>query len=344
MSITCYVRPHGAAVRHGLSMPCARPRAPRGGRTLAQNNITGEVPCPERFDEALAAFEHALFSRGMAEATVHSYGSSLRLFGRFYTEALKKPGPFVPRLQETDLLGFVDYLRRDRLLKAASLNRNVAALRAFSDFVLRKGWHRRALAEELRPYRLELAAAPPRLSDEERRRLLAMVDLNRRNGHRNRAIVELLLQAGLRVGELVALSRDDVTLLKSTGRVRVRSDKVHGERSVPLKSTTRTALDNYLARRGPVAGHEPLFVSERRQRLSVSAVQQLIKRLLEAIGRDDLSTHALRHDFAQRFHARSGKLTATQQVLGHRSISSTVRYARASDREIEDAIEQMDEP
>ena len=62
---------------------------------MAENDIISDVPCPERFDEVLAAFEHGLYGRGRAEATVRSYGGSLRLFGRFYTEALKKPGPFV---------------------------------------------------------------------------------------------------------------------------------------------------------------------------------------------------------------------------------------------------------
>lgn len=314
-----------------------------GGQTLPEKDFTADVPCPERFDEVLAAFEHDLYRRGMAEATVRSYGSSLRRFAHFYTAHLNKPGPFVPRLQETDVLGFVDYLRRDLLLKAASLNRNIAALRAFADFVLRKRWHRRPLADELRTYRVELGAPPPELSAEERRRLIANVELDGRNGWRDRALLELLLNTGVRVGELVSLCRDDVTLRKSVGWLRVRGDKVHAERRLQLKTRPRTALENYLDRRGPVAGSEPLFVSERRRRLSASAVQQLVKKRLRDIGRGELSVHALRHDFAQRFQRDGGDLTATQKVLGHRSIMTTVRYARPSDARIDEVMKRLDD-
>jgi site-specific recombinase XerD len=307
------------------------------------NDITTCDCCPERFCEVLAAFEHTLYGRGMAEATVRSYGASLRLFAAFYTEQLKKPGPFAARLQETDVVGFVDYLRRDKLLKASSLNRHIAAMRAFGAFLVRKRWHRRPLADELHSYRVEVGGPAPQLSPEERRRLIAMVDLDGRNGWRDRAIIELLLNTGVRVGELVGLCRDDVTLRKTVGRVRVRSDKVHSERRIELSPAVRTAIENYLERRGPVGGSEPLFLSERGRRLSVSGVQQLVKKRLEDVGRPELSVHALRHDFAQRFYSKSGELTTTQKVLGHRSIMTTVRYAQPSDAKVKEAMERLDE-
>ena len=60
-------------------------------------------------------------------------------------------------------------------------------------------------------------------------------------------------------------------------------------------------------------------------------------------GHEELSTHDLRHHFAAEFYARSGKLTATQQVLGHRDINTTARYARATEQEIEKAIHALDD-
>lgn len=309
---------------------------------MAANGILTAIDSPEGWDEVLAAFEHDLFGTGRSEPTVTTYASALRVFGRYYCENLKKPGPFASRIQETDLQAFIDHLRKDRLLRPTSINRYVAALRAFAAFLLTKRWHRRDVARHLRTCRVEIPDAPVCLSNNEQKRLVTSVNLNGRNGPRDLAILQLFLQCGLQVGELVRLCRDDVTLHKTTGQVRVRGETGRAERVITLNRTVRMALEGHLDRRGTVAGADPLFLSERRRRISVSTVQQLVKKYLACAGRDDLSVQDLRHQFALAFHARSGKLTATQQVLGHRNINTTARYARATKAEIEDAINRLD--
>ncbi|MBI2571574.1 MAG: site-specific integrase [Candidatus Schekmanbacteria bacterium] len=119
---------------------------------------------------------------GRAETTVATYGSALRVFGAFYRESLGKPGPYPSRLAETDVFAFVDHLRRDRLLSAASLNRFVSALRAFARFLLERHWHRRDLGRELLPFRTARPAAPVRLSPEELRHLVTSVAVDGRIG------------------------------------------------------------------------------------------------------------------------------------------------------------------
>ncbi len=309
---------------------------------MAKKKLPSNKHSTDRWDDVLAEFENFLFRVGRSEPTVATYGSALRTFGRYYREQLKKPGPFVSRLQETDLQAFIGHIRTDRLLKPTSINRYVAALRAFCRFMLAKRLHRRDLALDLRTYRIDLSGEPKRLSKAEVRRLVTSVDLNGRNGLRNLAILHFFLQCGLRVSELVRLCRDDITLHKTSGRVRVRNDKGRAEHVIPLNTTVRNALQDCLDDRGPVAGSDPLFVSERRRRISISSVQTLVKKHLTLAGRDDLSVHDLRHHFALVFYARSGKLTATQQVLGHRNINTTARYARATEGEIDAAIEDLD--
>lgn len=296
----------------------------------------------DSWHEVTAAFENDLFRKNQSDATITTYGACLNVFGEFYRHQLKKPGPYAARLQETDLTVFIDYLRHDRQLTAASMNRYIAALRSFSKFLFVNRLHRKMLANSLKTFRVQAQAGVPRLSKAEIRRLVSAIDLNGRNGYRNLAIVQLFLQCGLRVGELVRLSRDDVTLHKTTGKVRIRDEKGRGDRVIPLNTTVRQALWQYLDTIGPVAGHDPLFISERQSRMSVAAVQYMIKRCLCQAGREDLSTHDLRHHFAAEFYARSGKLTATQQVLGHRDINTTARYAKATDAQIQGAIDALD--
>lgn len=296
----------------------------------------------DSWSEVAAAFENDLFRRNQSDATITTYGACLNVFSDFYLQQLNKPGPYVTRLQETDLIAFIDYLRHDRQLSAASMNRYIAALRSFSKFLFINKLHRKMLANSLKTFRVQAQPYAPRLSKAEIRRLVTAIDLNGRNGYRNLAILQLFLQCGLRVGELVRLSRDDVILHKTTGKVWVRDEKGRGDRTIPLNTTVRQALWQYLDTRGPMAGHDPFFISERQGRMSVAAVQYMIKRCLCQAGREDLSTHDLRHHFAFEFYAHSGKLTATQQVLGHRDINTTARYAKATEAEIQGAIDDMD--
>ncbi len=296
----------------------------------------------DSWHEVTAAFENDLFRKNQSDATITTYGACLNVFRNFYLHHLNKPGPYVARLQETDLTTFIDYLRHERKLTAASINRYIAALRSFSKFLFVNKLHRHPLTNSLKTHRVQTEPYVARFSKAEIRRLVTAIDLNGRNGYRNLAIVQLFLQCGLRVGELVRLSRDDVTLHKTTGKVRIRGEKERGDRVIPLNKTVRHALWQYLDTRGPVAGHDPFFISERQNRMSVPAVQYMIKRCLSLAGRDDLSANDLRHHFASEFYARSGKLTATQQVLGHRDINTTARYAKATDAEIQGAIDALD--
>jgi len=311
--------------------------------TLNKKKILNHPRTPEQWTEAIAAFENELYRCGRAEPTVATYTSALRTFERFYRDALKKPGPYVARLQETDLNAFVVHLRSDRKLSATSVNRYVVALRAFASFLLAKGWHRRMLARDLKTYRPDRSPELPRLSNAELRRLVTSVEKLGRNGLRDLAMLQIFLQCGLRVSELARLCRDDVTIHKSTGKLRVRNEKGHKERIVPLNTTARLALTSYLDTRGPVVGSEPLFISEQRKPISIKAIQYQIKKYLSAAGREELSTHDLRHHFALKFYERSGKLTSTQQVLGHRDINTTARYAKVSDKEIEETIDAIDD-
>ena len=315
---------------------------PNSDEVLSEKKIPNHQRCPDAFTEVVAALEHDLYRRGRSEPTVATYGSVLKAFATYYRDELHKPGPYVSRLQETDLRAFVDHLRDTRHLSATSINRYVAGLRAFSSFILLKGWHRRLLARDLRTYRVPLSSETAHLSKPEVRRLVTSVDLNKRNGRRNLAIIQIFLQCGLRVGELARLSHDDVTIRSTVGHLRVRGDKGHAERILPLNTTVRDAIEKYIEAEHPAAGAEPLFLSERRRRLSINAIQHLVKKCLCMAGHEELSTHDLRHHFAAEFYARSGKLTATQQVLGHRDINTTARYARATEQEIEKAINAID--
>jgi site-specific recombinase XerD len=311
-------------------------------RTLKAKKISRHVVRGQpTWLEALAAFEHDLFAHGRSQATIRTYASAVRTFGAFYRDELKKPGPYTSRLHAADLHAFIDHLRRERQLSAASVNRFVAALHSFVRCGLAHKWLRSDIARELRTYEVAPAREPITLRPVEVRRLLAAPDAHRRNGLRDQAMLNLFVHTGIRLSELTALSVGDVTLHKTTGELLVRGDKSRRDRRLHLNADVRTALQSYLKSRGEPAGDEPLLLSERSGRLSNSSVHHLVKKYLSFAGRKELSAHALRHHFAAKLYGRTGKLTAVKRALGHRSIVTTARYAQTSAEELAAAIESL---
>ena len=152
---------------------------------------------------------------------------------------------------------------------------------------------------------------------------------------RDRAIVELLYGAGLRVGELVALDVRDVEL--GRGEVRVMG-KGRKERVVPLPEMARRALDEWLEeRRRPGVLAEPLFVSlrprkdgELRRLGARDARRMLAKRGLESHVLDHVHPHRLRHSYATHLLDMGADLREIQELLGHASLSTTQKYTAVS--------------
>lgn len=240
--------------------------------------MSANAPHPEAWENALAAFENDLYSRGRSEKTVVTYGSCLQNFAQFYRRELQKPGPYIARLEENDFEAFIDHIQYDRRLSAPSVNRYIAALRAFSGFILFKRWHRRLLSRDLKSYRIDTSRPPASLSRKEVHLMIAAVDEKSRNAPRNMALLQLMLQCGLRVGEIVRLLREDVTLHKSVGSLRVRAAKPEHERTIPLNAAARRALQNHMDTMIPGSGSDPLFISERGRPMGVGSVQYLVKK------------------------------------------------------------------
>jgi integrase/recombinase XerC len=152
---------------------------------------------------------------------------------------------------------------------------------------------------------------------------------------RDAAMLELLYGSGLRVSELVGLDLGDVSLDQEQLRVFGKGSK---ERIVPLGSQAKAALGRYLAWRHEL-GHpqtgaldpRALLVGRRGKRLGVRRVQTLVQRYGAAgAARPDLHPHALRHTCATHMLDGGADLRAIQEMLGHRSLSTTQRYTHLS--------------
>jgi len=163
------------------------------------------------------------------------------------------------------------------------------------------------------------------LSDADLRRLLAAA------GERDRAIVLLLLDTGLRVSELVGIRLGD---LRPDGGIKV-TGKGAAERIVPAGAAARRAVGAYLAARGPGAADERLFLNQVDQRLTVSGIAQLLRRLrTRARVTARCNPHTFRHTFAHRYLVNGGDALTLQRILGHTSLEMVRRYVALSDADL----------
>jgi len=215
-----------------------------------------------------------------------------------------------------------------RGLKTSSLGRKLAALRSFFRFLNREGLLQGNPARPI-PSPAKPKTLPAVLTVDEASRLLETPGGPPRSPLRDRALLELLYSSGLRVSELTGLDLEDVDLRDGSVRVLGKGRK---ERIVPVGRKAVAAIELYLARerRGGSAGTAALFLNVRDGgRLTSRSVHRLLgARALRQGWQKRISPHALRHSFATHLLGGGADLRAIQEMLGHRSLSTTQRYTR----------------
>lgn len=181
---------------------------------------------------------------------------------------------------------------------------------------------------------------------------------------RNYAIVQLLLQTGIRIGESMLLNYGDIALHARSGSVRIRAGKGNKMRLVPLNGSARAALAAYVAPRFQVAptieavvpvwstpqAPPPLtrlWRSRRSARLSVQAIRRMMDDLVTACAHHHLvpataSAHTLRHTFAMRYLADNpGDLLGLATLLGHQSLETTRIYGQPTSEQLAQRVEGL---
>ena len=216
------------------------------------------------------------------------------------------------------------YLSRLHLShEKSSIARRLSAIRSWFRFMRRREWLTRDVAAWVPSPKVD-RDLPRFLNIEEARELVESPDLNTRLGRRDRALLELLYGAGLRVGELVKLNWEHL----EDGWVRVEG-KGRKLRRVPLGDAAKEAL---AALRGETSAElrglgSPLFRNFRGDRLTERGVAKILARTLVRVAAGySVSVHGLRHSFATHLLAAGADLRSIQELLGHSRLSTTQRY------------------
>ena len=271
--------------------------------------------------------------RGLAAATIRAYDTDLRLFGR------DAPGIEQWAHSPEPARHFLGAMTRPpRVLRPTSLRRKAASIRAFYRFCYAEELIEADIAALIDLPR-QVQRLPDTLDTAEVEALLEATGGHDLPGLRDRALLELLYAAGLRISEALQLDRHD---LSGAGFVRVigKGDK---ERLVPVGDLALQAVATYLRERDRLAGagdemlraREPLFLSRRGRRLDRMAAWRIMRAAATRAGLTERVTpHTLRHSFATHLLEGGADLRVVQELLGHASITTTQLYTHITGERI----------
>ncbi|MDR1870511.1 MAG: tyrosine recombinase XerD [Deltaproteobacteria bacterium] len=283
---------------------------------------------PARFTESLDFYlAHLRVERNYSDHTLDSYGRAVREFG-FY---LAEKGVLGPEAISRERLN--DYLELLTVVKGLSPRSRSSALSAI------RGYLRFLTTERIIPSNPAQTIPGPKLpqhlpkalSQEDILTLIASPDVGTTLGLRDRAMLELMYAAGLRVSELLNLTLNRVNLDEAFLRITGKGQK---DRFTPIGQTAVELLALYLDKARPLLlspkSGSTVFLNSRGQRMSRQYFWRLTSRLAAQSGLPPVSPHALRHSFATHLVEGGADLRAVQLMLGHSNLSTTEVYLKVT--------------
>jgi integrase/recombinase XerC len=278
--------------------------------------------------------------RGASPHTLKSYREDLIAAAEYFTEE-DGSCPEPASITAVDLRGLLSALHEAGFAKT-SIARKLASLRSFYKYGQREGWATSNPAKALRNPR-KGRSLPHFLTTEEIGKLLAAPPAGSPMGLRDRAILETMYSAGLRVSELVGLSDGDIDVPQGVVLVRGKGRK---ERISPLGSYATKALAAWrkvriVAKSEPQGRETPVFTNRFGTRLTTRSVGRMLEKYLAETALDQrTSPHTLRHSFATHLLDRGADIRSVQELLGHKSLVTTQIYTHVSTANLRAAYEK----
>lgn len=287
----------------------------------------------------IKAFVEALASeKGYSENTCRAYTNDLNEFASFIFESWfsgqkdqKEQDTF--RADQIDGLmirGYLGFLHKKN--KKATIARKLSSIRSFCRYLIKHGIIQENPVDLILTPKQE-KTIPVYLPVDDIFRLLDSIKTDTLAGLRNRAIFEVLYSCGIRVSELTGLNVYDVDFTARVVRVIGKGDK---ERIVPIGRKALDAIEAYRQRLQKETGilaaeNAPLFLNKNKGRLTARSIARILEKTARECGiLTPVSPHALRHTFATHMLDAGADLRVVQELLGHKSLSTTQKYTHVS--------------
>jgi site-specific recombinase XerD len=282
--------------------------------------------------------EYLEIERSRSPKTIENYAHYLRRFlawakitkpEEITTDIVRQYRLYLSRLED----------EKGNRLKRITQNYHVIAIRSFLKYLAKRD------IKTLSAEKIEVGKNPSHeiefLDEEELERLLSSADGFDLKSLRDRAILELLFSAGLRVSELTNLSRDQINLERQEFSVRGKGDKI---RIVFVSETAKNSIQKYLSKRIDI--DPALFVSfskkkkldeNKTKRLTPRSIQRIVKFYAAKAGIvKDVHPHTLRHSFATDLLSNGADIRSVQTMLGHSSITTTQIYTHITNSQLKE--------
>jgi len=288
-------------------------------------------------------YHQKLLNQDLSSLTIRGYTYDLMHFRQWLLEA-HEIEPEITKLTTTDIAAYRYYLIDTKQMKAATVNRRIQAVKKCFSWANDRGLTKTNLAQKVRFMKCSNRYRPKSLKKKEVNALLRVAGQSTHGlAKRNYALIQLLLQTGVRIGEVADLKVSDVTIHQRSGFLHISKGKGLKQRDIPLNAAVRRALTSYIQMKSTVSPTDSLFHSKRNNSISVRTLQAIISQIVKKahIKRIDVSAHTLRHTFAVNYlKANPGKLIELASLMGHESIESVAIYTRPSREDLSNDLER----
>ncbi len=283
---------------------------------------------------SLEQYEKYLQKNGHSSGTARSYGGDLRKFVRWYQE-IEGRQPDIKSISPLDLAEFKRHLINIGQ-KPTTVNRAIMALSSFFRWAVGQKLLEQNPARGVRLVK-ENKTAPKFLDREKQSALMKAVQSSGKI--RDIAIVTLLLNTGLIVSELCFLKIYDVNLNKRKSSIKVRSGNGRKQREIPLNSTAREALQNWLNICENRSGF--VFYGKGSDSLTPRSVEYLLKKYSCNARLEKVTPHVLRHTFCKSLIDAGVPVDRVALLAGHESLNTTAKYTMVNGVDLLSAVEKL---
>ena len=227
----------------------------------------------------------------------------------------------------------LDLLRKflsesNEIYSKKSILRIISNLKSFFDYLVKNSFLENNLFNEINNPKIE-KNLPNIATIKEIDKLIDIISESNKLGSRDRAIIELIYAAGLRVSEAQSINLEDIDFEINQAIIFGKGKKY---RSVIFGDKTKIVLRNYAKKRNPINEKtKAFFLNNKGERLSIRTIQHIVKKHMKAAGLNpDFHTHTLRHSFATHLMDGGADLRVVQELLGHSSPKTTEIYTHIS--------------
>ena len=227
----------------------------------------------------------------------------------------------------------LDLLRKflsesNEIYSKKSILRIISNLKSFFDYLVKNSFLENNLFNEINNPKIE-KNLPNIATIKEIDKLIDIISESNKLGTRDRAIIELIYSAGLRVSEAQSINLEDIAFEINQAIIFGKGKKY---RSVIFGDKTKIVLRNYAKKRNPINEKtKAFFLNNKGERLSIRTIQHIVKKHMKAAGLNpDFHTHTLRHSFATHLMDGGADLRVVQELLGHSSPKTTEIYTHIS--------------